>query len=357
MLAKFRVHVRHNVVGYLALFVALGGTGIAASGGNFILGTPNTATSATELSASGASTASALNLTNTNTGAGATALELNVPPNHAPFKVNRTNRVTNLNADLLDGFDGQVFVRRGVALTNSVAAAGGVVDVTNTGTSNGVQGRTQSATAAGVYGEHVGSGGHGVAGRASDGGNAIYGDNTGTGYAGWFEDKVKIGGNLELAGSLVCPAACVSAGAVTGKVGDSDRLDGLDSTAFVQGGGAADGQALAQAPGSSGFLGPAFGGFVRLQYLCPASVGSNGSLTIHNVSSGIANFFVDSGGANPDYLQLAAGGFVTYPAAAGGESFSIQAQGGPGVLTIEVGTVHRNSSNDCHAQAQGLLTP
>jgi hypothetical protein len=31
MLAKFRVHLRHNVVGYLALFVALGGTGAYAA--------------------------------------------------------------------------------------------------------------------------------------------------------------------------------------------------------------------------------------------------------------------------------------------------------------------------------------
>jgi hypothetical protein len=52
---------------------------------------------------------------------------------------------------------------------------------------------------------------------------------------------------------------------------------------------------------------------------------------------------------------LGAGGFVAHPASPGGESFSIQAQGWPGVATVEVGTVHRVSSNDCHAQALGLL--
>lgn len=136
---------------------------------------------------------------------------------------------------------------------------------------------------------------------------------------------------------------------------NADKLDGFDSTGFVRGGGTADGQAIAEAPGANNFLGPATGGFIRLQYLCPASLGTNGTLTIHNVSSGIANLFVDSGFSNPDYLQLASGGFATYPAGPGGDSFSIQAQGGPGVETIEVRTVHSNSSNDCHAQALLML--
>jgi hypothetical protein len=236
-----------------------------------------------------------------------------------------------------------------------VASAGGLVDVTNTGSTNGVQGRTQSPAAAGVYGEHIGPGGHGVAGRAGDFGNGIYGDNTGTGYAGWFEDKVHVGGNLELSGNLTCAGNCVSPSSISGKVGDSDQLDGLDSTAFVQGGGSTDGQAVAQAPGGNAFLGPSFGGFLRLQYVCPASVAGNGTLIIHNTSGAAANVFVDSGGANPDYLPLPIGTNVSYPASAGGESFFIQAQGSPGVLTLQVASVHRSSTNDCHAQALGVL--
>lgn len=95
MLAKFRPRSAYDVVAALALFIALGGVGVAATGGNFILGTPNTATSPTELSASGASTSSALKLTNTNTAAGATALELNVPAGRAPLEVNRTAKVAS----------------------------------------------------------------------------------------------------------------------------------------------------------------------------------------------------------------------------------------------------------------------
>jgi hypothetical protein len=123
----------------------------------------------------------------------------------------------------------------------------------------------------------------------------------------------------------------------------------------MKGAGAADGQAVATAPNTTVFVGPAIGGLVRLRYQCPFSIGGNGVLRIINSSASLMNLFVDSGGANPDYLQIASGGFVEYPAAAGGESFFIQAQGSPGVALVSAATVHRNGSNDCHAQALGVL--
>jgi hypothetical protein len=132
----------------------------------------------------------------------------------------------------------------------------------------------------------------------------------------------------------------------------NDSLTGSDiNEASLDLGAIFDGQAIAAAPNTMTFLGPATGGFVRLRYTCPASVGGNGALRIINNSTGLANFFIDSGGNNPDYIQLGAGGFIDYPAAAFGESFFIQAQGDPGVETVEVATVHRNATNDCHAQA------
>jgi hypothetical protein len=66
MLKTFGSHVRGNVVGYIALFVALGGTTYAATGDNFILGQANTAGASTELS-SGTSR-SVLKVTNTGNG-------------------------------------------------------------------------------------------------------------------------------------------------------------------------------------------------------------------------------------------------------------------------------------------------
>ena len=109
-----------TVVAYLALFIALGGTAVAATGGNVILGKANSASSKTSLSAAISSTA--LQLTNTGTGTGATALGLNVASGHAPFTVNSPTKVANLNADRLDGQDSTAFgqVRE---FSHSIAAA------------------------------------------------------------------------------------------------------------------------------------------------------------------------------------------------------------------------------------------
>lgn len=151
------------VVSSLALFVALGGVGYAATGGNFILGQSNSATSATTLVAPVAT--AALKVSNQSTDPNAVPLTLTAAANHAPLKVDRSTKVANLNVDWLDNLDASAFLRRGVAQTNNVSAAGGVVDVTNTGTTNGVQGKTTSPTASGVYGQND-AGGFGVAGRS-----------------------------------------------------------------------------------------------------------------------------------------------------------------------------------------------
>src|SRR6478609_9131108 len=91
------------IVACIALLVALGGTTYAATGGNFILGKSNTASSTSTLSAPIAD--KALTVTNNSIKAGATALGLNVASGHPPFKVNSGTKVANLNADELDGQD------------------------------------------------------------------------------------------------------------------------------------------------------------------------------------------------------------------------------------------------------------
>jgi hypothetical protein len=102
---RIRQHLTYaNVMATIAVFMVLGGTAYAATGGNFILGNPNSASSTTSLSAP-ISGKKALQLTNTSTGAGATALGLNVASGHSPFTVNSGTKVTNLNADKLDGID------------------------------------------------------------------------------------------------------------------------------------------------------------------------------------------------------------------------------------------------------------
>jgi hypothetical protein len=216
-----------TAISLVALFVSLGGAGYAATGDTFILGNPNTATSDTRLTASGA-TANALRVSNSNTAVGATALRLESAANRAPLVVNRSVKVSLLNVDLLDGIDSTGFIRRGFAQTAAVNAAGGVVDVTNTASTNGVQGRTVSGTASGVYGENTGTGGFGVAGRAGSAGNAIYGDNRGTGFAGYFEDKVHVGGQLELHNPAGPPMSVDSTARV-----DNLNADKVDGTSFV----------------------------------------------------------------------------------------------------------------------------
>ena len=85
------------VVALVALAVALSGTAYAATGGNFVLGKVNTAGHVSTLTNSAGA---ALTLKSGDTGV---PLTLTAPSGAAPLSVNSTARVTNLNADLLDG--------------------------------------------------------------------------------------------------------------------------------------------------------------------------------------------------------------------------------------------------------------
>jgi hypothetical protein len=109
MRQRIRSHLTFaNVVSLAALFVALGGTTYAATGGNFILGRANSASSTSSLTTPVAG--KGLQVTNTSTHAGASALGLNVASGHAPFTVNSGAKVANLNADKLDGVDSTGFL-------------------------------------------------------------------------------------------------------------------------------------------------------------------------------------------------------------------------------------------------------
>ena len=100
-----------NVMVTILAFIVLGGMSYAATGGNFILGQSNSASSTTSLTRTGANTAKGLQVTNTSTGAGASALGLNVASGHAPFTVNSGTKVANLNADKVDGLDSTGFIQ------------------------------------------------------------------------------------------------------------------------------------------------------------------------------------------------------------------------------------------------------
>jgi hypothetical protein len=91
-----------NIVATLSIILVLsGGTAVAVTGGNFLLGKANSASSKTSLSAPVAN--KALQITNSSTDVGATALGLTTASGHPPFVVNSDAKVQNLNADKLDG--------------------------------------------------------------------------------------------------------------------------------------------------------------------------------------------------------------------------------------------------------------
>lgn len=90
-----------------AIVVALGGAAFSATGDNFILGTINSATNQSGIVSS--VDGKMLLLNNTSDNASATALGLTVKPGHPPLIVNSQTKVSQLNADELDGLDASSF--------------------------------------------------------------------------------------------------------------------------------------------------------------------------------------------------------------------------------------------------------
>jgi hypothetical protein len=94
----------------LALVFGMASTAFGANGGNFILGSlNNSATAITKLTGTVGGNP-ALRVSNPSTATGSTALDLQVATGKAPMKVNRTTKVTNLNADAVDGRDGSALL-------------------------------------------------------------------------------------------------------------------------------------------------------------------------------------------------------------------------------------------------------
>ncbi len=94
----------------LALVFGVATTAIGATGGNFILGKANGATTVSKLTASVAGPA--LTLVNNSTEAAATALNISVASGKPPLKVNAAaGTATNLSADKLDGLNSSHFAQ------------------------------------------------------------------------------------------------------------------------------------------------------------------------------------------------------------------------------------------------------
>jgi hypothetical protein len=98
-----------TVVSYVALFVALGGTAYAATGGKLVLGHSNHASKTTSLK---------------NSGSGP-ALKLTTDEQTAPLAVSNGTKVTHLNADGLDGLSSGAFQRKATRIVASTNAGTG----------------------------------------------------------------------------------------------------------------------------------------------------------------------------------------------------------------------------------------
>jgi hypothetical protein len=120
----------------LGLIFGVATSAFGANGGNFILGSlNNTATAITKLTGT-VGGGPALQVSNPSTATGSTALDLQVATGKAPMKVNRTTKVTNLNADLIDGKDSTTIGRELFAVVNqdgTVARSRGNPTVTHLG--------------------------------------------------------------------------------------------------------------------------------------------------------------------------------------------------------------------------------
>ena len=331
----------------LAATAAVAGTGI---GGIFNLGQTNTVNATSALS--GASVGAQLQVTNSGTGSGAQGIgAFNNPVAATLYGRNsgggpgspaeRTSEATASRVSAGAGASGVYGANTsangfGVAGRSTGDAGIGVYGNNTAGGlgvfgksigGNGVQGTSAGAWQSGVYGENTSFGGYGVAGRSKGvSGIGVFGENTVGGWAGVFKGKVHLDGALDCSG-------CVTAGDITGKVSDSDKLDGIDSTGSASRGRKGTGPGCSYLTHREFVPGGPDGWLPTPVVLLPGQLASDRALRrhlyIYNDSGSVAHVFVESGTANPTYTQMDAGLTpIQLRASAFGDSFHIQAKGG-----------------------------
>jgi hypothetical protein len=220
MLNTLNFHVRRNVIAYVALFVALGGTSYAATGGNFILGKSNGAGTPTQLTSATTNAAGTLKVANTassggraiqgtsNTGqgvygyssqnAGLVGESLNFDGVYGVSN-SATHAAVSAHNEVWGGYG--LWAAGGDAANNTAAVHG------QSTAGNAVEGISGKNTASGVYGQNTSSG-YGVAGRANSG-TAVLGDSSG----GWAFNASGNATQSRTGGGFVKAMAFVSTGA------------------------------------------------------------------------------------------------------------------------------------------------
>jgi hypothetical protein len=186
MLKPLSSHIRANIVGYIALFIALGGTTYGATGGNLILGQSNTAGTPTQLSSPTTNAAGALKVTN----------------------INSTTAGRGITAN--GGAGGFGLWASGGNRSKNTAAIHG-----QSGAGNAVEGFSTANPASGVYGQDNNANSYGVAGH-SDNGVAVVGDSS----SGWAIQALGNAAQVRAKGGFVKATAFVdpTAGSASDKI-------------------------------------------------------------------------------------------------------------------------------------------
>jgi hypothetical protein len=185
-------HIRRNLVGYIALFVALGGTSYAATGGNFILGQSNMAGAPTQLTSPTTNSAGALKVTST-ASSGGRAIQGTSAHGQGVYGHSDSNAGVVGDSSTFNGVFGTsndtdsagvsghaagggygVFASGGNRLFNTAAIHG------ESAAGNAIEGFTTGSPASGVYGQNNNANSYGVAGHSNNG-VAVVGDSS----SGW----------------------------------------------------------------------------------------------------------------------------------------------------------------------------
>jgi len=204
-----------------ALIIAVGATGtaVAATGGTFILGKSNSASSLTTLSNSKG-----------------TALSLKAPSGSPALAVSNAKKIARLNADLLDNLDSTKFQRD---VTQSCAGVLGIQSIANGGTVGCSAPTSRLFTTPGSYAYLVPAGVHklmlwmqGAGGGGGGGGTATGGGGGGSGSLTEYVIDVTPGESLQV--NVGAGGTGGAAGQAAGSPTGTDIVRGIT---FVAGGG------------------------------------------------------------------------------------------------------------------------